>query len=255
MFLMYVDESGDVGLDRSPTRYFILTGVVVHESRWRAYLERLIDFRKHLRDTYGLRMREEFHAAHMLRNPGDLMRIPRHDRLAMMREFADQMAAMSDLNLVNIVVDKQLKLAGYDVFEKAWQALIQRFENTLVSGNFRGSQSSDEQGMIIADHTDQKKLQTLTRRMRRHNPVPYQQAYGTGYRNLRLTRMIEDPVFRDSADSYFIQMADLAAYLLYQREEPNSYMRKKGGKNYFDRLKPILCTVASARDPDGIVRL
>jgi hypothetical protein len=32
-------------------------------------------------------------------------------------------------------------------------------------------------------------------------------------------------------------------------------MRKKGGRNYFDRLAPVLCTVASHRDPRGIVRL
>ena len=31
MFLMYVDESGDAGLVGSPTRYFVLTGLVVHE--------------------------------------------------------------------------------------------------------------------------------------------------------------------------------------------------------------------------------
>ena len=28
---MYVDESGDVGLVGSPTRYFVLVGLVVHE--------------------------------------------------------------------------------------------------------------------------------------------------------------------------------------------------------------------------------
>lgn len=67
--------------------------------------------------------------------------------------------------------------------------------------------------------------------------------------------MIEDPNFRDSADSYFIQVADLAAFLLSQSLDPNSYMRKKGGKNYFTRLGPVLCTAASRTDPDGVVRL
>jgi hypothetical protein len=32
-------------------------------------------------------------------------------------------------------------------------------------------------------------------------------------------------------------------------------MGKKGGLNYFDRVAPVLCTVASRRDPRGIVRL
>ena len=34
MFLMYVDESGDCGLQNSPTRYLVLTGLVIHELRW-----------------------------------------------------------------------------------------------------------------------------------------------------------------------------------------------------------------------------
>jgi hypothetical protein len=43
---MYVDESGDSGLDNSPTRYFVLTGLVIHELRWRAYLEQMVNFRQ-----------------------------------------------------------------------------------------------------------------------------------------------------------------------------------------------------------------
>jgi hypothetical protein len=91
--------------------------------------------------------------------------------------------------------------------------------------------------------------------MRRYNPVPNQAPYGPGYRNLTIGKLIEDPNFRDSGHSYFVQAADLAAFLLYQHLEPNAYMRSKGGQNYFYRLEPILCKVASKRDPHGIVRL
>lgn len=34
MYLMYVDESGDIGLVNSPTHYFVLVGLVLHELRW-----------------------------------------------------------------------------------------------------------------------------------------------------------------------------------------------------------------------------
>ena len=34
MYLMYVDESGDVGMVNSPSRYFVLVGLVLHELRW-----------------------------------------------------------------------------------------------------------------------------------------------------------------------------------------------------------------------------
>jgi hypothetical protein len=70
-----------------------------------------------------------------------------------------------------------------------------------------------------------------------------------------LSILVDDASFRDSAHSYFVQAADLAAFLLYQRIEPSSYMRRKGGRAYFRRLDPALCKVASQTDDDGIVWL
>jgi hypothetical protein len=52
-----------------------------------------------------------------------------------------------------------------------------------------------------------------------------------------------------------VQSCDLAAFLLYQRIRPNGFIRKKGARNYFTILNPILCKVAATNDPDGIVRL
>ncbi len=255
MYLMYVDESGDIGLQNSPTRYFVLTGLVVHELRWRLYLDQIIDFRRRIRQAFGLKLREEIHASAMINHPGDLVRIPRHNRLTILRHFADELAAMSDLTIINIVVDKQNKSGNYDVFDAAWRALIQRFENTLSHRNFSGPANSDERGMIFPDHTDDKKLTALLRQMRRYNPVPNQPAFGSGYRNLTLTSLIEDPSFRNSMYSYFIQAADLSAFLLYQFIEPSSYIKRKSAQNYFTRLAPILCVHASRHDPHGIVRL
>ena len=130
---------------------------------------------------------------------------------------------------------------------------MQRFENTLSNRNFKGPANPDERGMLFPDRTDDRKLVLLLRRMRRYNPVPSQ--FGPGYRNLAVANVIEDPSFRDSAHSHFIQAADLAAFLLYQRQAPNAYMRRKSGSNYFRRLDPLVCKVASPRDPEGIVRL
>jgi hypothetical protein len=255
MYLMYVDESGDVGLTNSPSRYFVLTGLVIHELRWRDMLDQLVAFRRQMRSKYGLHLRDELHAAALITSPGALSRIKRYDRLAIVREFADELAQIADINVINIVVDKRGKSAGFDVFEWAWKSLIQRFENTTSHRNFRGPQNSDERGIILPDNTDGQKLQRLLRKMRHYNPIPNQAAFGSGYRNLRLQTIIEDPWLKDSAHSYFIQAADLCAYLLYQHLEPNTYMRKKAGYNYFQRLDPILCKVASSTDPLGIVRL
>jgi len=252
MYLMYVDESGDPGMVNSPTRYFVLSGLVVHELSWLATLDSLIDFRRRMRDTFGLKLREEIHAAHFIRGSDELSRIPKHDRLAILRHFADELAALPDVTVINVVVDKHGKAPTYDPFEKSWQALIQRFENTIGYRNFRGPANADDRGMIFADGEPLKKLNQLLRKMRRHNPVPSQIG---GYRSLQLRKVIEDPVYRDSRHSLMVQSADLCAFLLYQQLAPNGYMRKKGGANYFDRLSPMLCRAASASDPHGIVRL
>jgi hypothetical protein len=94
MYLMYVDESGDSGMDKSPTRYFVLSGIVVHENRWHETLNRLVAFRQRMRTQFGLQMREEIHAGPMLTRPTDLARIKRNDRLTIIRKHLDELDAV-----------------------------------------------------------------------------------------------------------------------------------------------------------------
>jgi hypothetical protein len=255
MYLMYIDESGDIGLVNSPTRYFVLSGIVLHELRWRPYLDELITLRRDLKTSFGLKLREEVHSSALISKPGLLERIPKHQRLEILRRTADKLASMTDMSLISVVVDKQGKQTTYDVFEKAWQALIQRFENTLSYRNFPGPKNPDDRGMIFPDHTDDKKLVRLIRRMRHYNPISHQTQFGPGYRNLTLRYVIEDANLRDSKQSLFVQAVDVCAFLLYQQCSPSAYFKRKSGQNYFNRLHPICCKVAAPADPAGIVRL
>jgi len=253
MYLLYVDESGDVGLVNSPTRYFVLSGLVLHELRWRQTLDAIVGFRRALRNSYGLKLREEIHAAHFIHKRKAVAHIRKHQRLRLLRDVLSFEASLPDVSILNVMVDKMQKRQGYDVFEKAWTALIQRFENTISHRNFPGPQNPEDFGLMVVDRTDERKLRVLLRKMRRYNPIPC--ASGIGYRQLPITTLVEDPVHRDSLHSYFIQLADVNAYFLLQKHQPCRYVRKKGARNYFDRLDPILCKVASYSDPQGVVRL
>jgi hypothetical protein len=255
MYLMYVDESGDPGLVRSPSRYFALAGLVVHELRWRDVADELVSFRRDLRQRFGLKLREEIHAANILRRPDKLARIPKHKRLEILRPFADRLAAIPDISIVMVVLDKLGKPKDFDVFEQAWRALIQRFENTIRSKNFPGPKNADERGFLFPDNTDGNKLARLMRRLRVYNPIPHQPSLGPGYRDLPLNYVIEGPSLRDSAESYFLQAADLCAFLLFQKIAPPRYMRMKSGQNYYRRLSPVICSHAAPNDSDHIVRL
>ena len=247
-----------MGLDGSPTKYFILTGLVIHESYWMDGIDQLVSFRQRMKTVYGLKMKEEIHASAFINKPGAVVRIKRNDRLSIIRNFADEVKQIRGVSIINVVVDKAAKPAGYDVFENAWKTLIQRLENTIKYKNFPHPESDkskrydNECGLVIPDNTDDKKLKSLLRKMRRYNIIP--SSIGGASRSLPLRFIVEDPFFKDSKDSYFIQACDMAAFLLYQNLQPNKYMIKSGGKNYFSRLNPVLCTVASAK-PGGIVLL
>ena len=60
--------------------------------------------------------------------------IDKHKRLAILRNYLDEIAKMNFISLTNVVVDKRGKPADYDIFSSAWRTLFQRFENTLGSG-------------------------------------------------------------------------------------------------------------------------
>jgi hypothetical protein len=258
---MYVDESGDTGLSAlSPTSYFALSGLVVHESRWRDFLNQLIAFRKTIRSAYALPVRAEIHSAPFIngrvRAVGGSF-VSRPDKLAILRNALDEMAKMNFISITTVIVNKTTKITRsppYDVFESAWSTLFQRFENTMVHGNFPGAFKNDY-GMVITDATSGTKLLRMVRRMAVHNYVPHDPSLGTGSRNIPIVRIIEDPYAKDSAETLPIQMADVAAYFLYQRFKPNAYVQREKAQFYFDRLLPVLNVRASRRDPLGIVSL
>jgi len=254
---MYVDESGDCGHiigNGSKTRYFILCGLVLHELKWKEILDSLIDFRKQMKAAFGLRLREEIHSSHLINKPGDLQRIEKFKRLEILKFHADFLAKINEISLIPVIVDKQGKSANYDIFESAWKILIQRFENTIAHRNFPGPRNPDDKGMIFADNTDNKKLMAVLRKMRKFNPIPNQAWAGPGTKNILVSSVIEDPNFRDSRHSYFIQAVDVCTYLLLQQNIPCRYFSNRNAKNYFTRLQPILRSVVSPA-AGGIVRL
>ncbi|CAM3542841.1 DUF3800 domain-containing protein [Sphingobacterium prati] len=254
MYLMYVDESGDVGLHNSPTRYFVLSAIVIHELRWRQTLENLVEFRRFLRDSKGLKLRDEIHCTELISRPGDLIRIKRNDRLDIIKKCIDWLNIQTDLNIFSVVVDKQGRTD--DIFQLAWNTLVMRFENTISNKNFRGPSNTDDKGIILSDNTEGQKLRTLLRKMRHYNTIPNNSRfYESGYRNLKINSVIEDPVFRDSQYSFLHQMNDVLAYCVRQRYQPNSYMKKKGGNNFYKRLENVIVKEVTSRNTFGIVEI
>lgn len=205
---MYVDESGDPGIYKSPTRYFILSSIIIDEFKWRLLLNDYLQFRKYLRVSKGLKLEEEIHASDFINSPGDLVRIKRNIRLDILKKTIDWVIKhKSDLQLITITVDKQGE--NIDIFEHAWKTLLVNFQNTL--------KSEISTGIIITDNTNGEKLKKMMRKS-------------------SLKNIIEDPILKHSYNSLFIQIVDVIAYFCHQQYEPNNYVKKKGGHNFYKRL-------------------
>ncbi|MFH0980262.1 MAG: DUF3800 domain-containing protein [Planctomycetota bacterium] len=266
MYLMYVDDSGDCGMpaDGSPSNLFCLSGLVVHELRWRDTMAKLLSFRYWLKRRYRVYLEDEIHAADMLHKPSrtaaSLQRLRKHERLGIIRHFADTMGTLADVSIINVVVDKRTgKVPNKDeVFRWAWYTLFQRFENTIRYQNFPGPKNADDRGIVFPDNTDGQKLRRFLHAMRLSNQLRVRQRSGAFvYKDEPIRVIIEDPVLRNSRESYLIQAADCAVFLLKQSIEPSSYMKRHGGGAYFQRLAPVLCKHATTKDPSGkgVVRL
>jgi Protein of unknown function (DUF3800) len=261
MYLVYVDESGDSGLVKSPTKYFILSALIVHESNWNRFINDIINFRKTLRNVYKFKLREEIHAAEFFQSSKKYDHLQKHVKLQICKKALDFQESLDYIQVMFVVIDKQSVNLGTDVFEIAWKYLIQRIHNTLEKGNFINLiDSGQAQGeprtnwrenfMIIPDKTDDKKLKQLVRKMRRYNPIPNK--YGNGYRNLPLELIIEDPFSKDSLDSYIHQLVDVNAYFMKQSLDPTKYMKSKKAHNFINRLNKVRCTHISPTQ-DGVL--
>src|SRR5205807_1541322 len=97
----------------------------------------------------------------------------------------------------------------------------------------------------------------LARKVGVHNPIPSmygQWSSGQATQNIPLDHILEDPIFKKSHSSYFIQLADFCAYALLRRELPLLSKAKYGLHLGFERLLPILATECNRKDPHGIIR-
>ena len=173
MYLMYADESGDCGMpaDGSPCRYFCLSGVVVHETRWQDTINDILQFRRNLKLRYGVFLEAELHSAEMIGRgkhlDASLQKLMKHERLAIIRQFADMLAGLSGISIINVVIDKNGKVPDKArVFQWAWYSLFQRFENTIRYRNFPGPESQHERGIVFPDNTDGGRLTRFLTQMR-----------------------------------------------------------------------------------------
>jgi hypothetical protein len=263
MYFIYADESGDTGLKKGGSSFFVISGIIIHESFWNEFFQKIVDLRRGFRLKYGVPQRTPFHATEIVNGHGDYHHtqygLTSADRFALYREVLEFLAAQKgQIHILNVFIQKDKFLKrDIDVFEWGWKIFLQRFHNTLWPGDAKAKPGylagKGDFGFLINDRTHDDALRLLMRRMRAFNYIRSAKSTGRLFHNILLTQILDDPAPRNSKHSYIVQLADMVAFALARRDFPRPKLKPYGFEKFFDILDPVLLKSANPSDPHGIV--
>jgi hypothetical protein len=177
---------------------------------WPNRFDRIIDFRRHLRALFGLPVRAEVKANYLLRNGGPFrgLGLSERARFSIYRQ-AMRLHPKLGLDTFAVVVNKA-NHPTRTADDIGWEYLLQWLE--------RFSHYNDEVVMVVHDEGNALAVRKLARKARRAGSAG--SMIGTGVLKRPFERLLDDPVPRNSTQSYFLQLADLAAYAAFRRHYP-----------------------------------
>ena len=191
------------------------------------------------------------------KNPFRSLGIKNADRLNIVGLFCDLIGNL-DLKIVNVVIVKpRIRNQNYQILDTALKYSIQRIENDL-----NPAQSPHEKFMIITAPGRIGKMRKTSRRIQRINYIPSRFS-PTSYRR-EIRSLIEDPLPKDSKESYFIQLADVVTLIVYLHSITSTGIGRFPNRlgrivnptiiaDWMNRIIPSLNLQASNSDPYGIV--
>lgn len=156
--------------------------------------------------------------------------------------FAGTISNKIPVNIVSVVIDKlKSNLSQENYLTTCISQLYKAFDEFL--------KSQEDIGLIFFDRANEKHINTHVRKL-----------LGTGSSGqdipgIKINRIIEDPIFRISSDSMFIQAADVISYTLREQEFPNGSRKKFNANRIFTDVLQKNCIKSGLTDKDGVIRL
>jgi hypothetical protein len=273
----YVDESYD-------DTKFCLSAIAVRHTEWRDCFNRIKQHRGVLKQKYGIYLRKEIHSTDFVAGRGKISDkfVSKRDRCRVFEGLLNLVASLPNVMVFNICLDKAGRT---DPQLDAWDRLLNRIERTLfameekelplrrglttgLTGHVAEGPLKEidlrlnhyaSRGMIFADEGKEISITKTFRKMNVFNPIPSKLggwSSGESTKNIPIQRVLEDPIFKRSDQSYFVQLADCVAYSLLKKEVPQTpHVAKYGLHLLFDKVISRVCfRNASPSDPNGIVR-
>ncbi len=219
MYLIYIDDSKDEHL-------CVFSALALPISEWRGAFRQLLQFRQRLQQSDGIFSTVEFHAWKFVSGRGRIADrvVARGRRCEIFKETLQLASRLPGARLFNAVFPRKDE-------ERALAALLVSINGVL--------EAWDSYAVIICDEGNEQAYIDLVRRLGSAESID---------------RVIEDPFFKRSEQSYFIQLADFCAYALLRRERPLPSKTKYGIDRAFALAQPIAVAEANRADLEGIVR-
>jgi hypothetical protein len=249
MYFCYIDESGDCGEydasnpKKTGSKFFILAAIIVASDKWKISLGTLKAFRKKIAHEGFLPYHVEFHCAEMIdpHKIKEYTQISVPERWKLMEEYAETLGQNTAFSVITVVIDKESsRLRPEEYITTAVTKLYQAFDEFL--------KEKESNGILFFDRANEKNITTHVRKLLGTG------ASGESIPGIKIGWVLEDPIFRVSSDSMFIQSADVVAYTIKEKEFPQASRQKHQAHKIFTRkLNPILFKSKIA-DDDGIIR-
>lgn len=249
MYFCYVDESGDCGEydatkpDKTGSKFFILVGIIVAANKWKISLDTMKAFRKKIAREGFLPYHVEFHCAEMIdpHKIKEFTQINVADRWKLIEQYSEILGQNTSFSLITVVIDKaKSTLSSNQYLTTAITKLYQAFDEFL--------KTKESNGILFFDRANEKAVTTHVRKLLGTG------ASGENIPDIRIGWVLEDPIFRISSDSIFIQSADVAAYTLKEKEFPQGSRKKYNADRIFQKKLSSICFKSKIAEEDGIIR-
>jgi hypothetical protein len=229
MHLVYIDDSYE-------RPYITVAAIAIPAAQWRDCFALVREWRHKLKITDGILINREFHATEFVAGRGRLgpKIITKHRRSQIFHSAFVLMNSIPSLRMFSA--------CRSDNADWAFERLITRIHKTM--------EAWDSYALLICDEGKEVEYTRLSRKLAVFNPI----RVGPYLNNVATKRILEDPFFKKSDRSYFIQLADFCSYGLLRREKRLASKDKYGIHKGFDCLANVVVREASPRDPMGVIR-
>jgi hypothetical protein len=243
--IAYIDESYD-------QTTFAMAALIVPVDRWRETFERVKAHRQTLKALHGIFTSKELHAVEFVSGRGSIAdrMVPKGLRARIFHETMDMLACLP-ISIIGGAWPIE-KANQREIHAKAFSRIAERLQ--------RRAEDMNGYMLRMVDEGKDDELRRVARRSAVYNMVG--SAFGAWEngapaKNIPNSRLVEDPIFRASERSYFLQLVDFVGYALLKSETTATpLVQRYRLDRAYERLEPVIVKVASRKDRRqlGIIR-